>query len=124
MGVVSGPEKPKMAGNLFVVLNKSTNKAKQRRNSMSSETSEEDFYSCNSSPVVSRDSSPVRDNITENIRLKEELGSLGGFPSIITRGGLVKREIYGFPTEVITPKEREVFVRVVVRMKFLKWITF
>ena len=99
-----------MSDKLFEILNKSTNKTKQRQrtSSQSSESSEENYQSCKSSPAGSRDSSP---DVTNYVKLSEEISSLGGFTSVVTKSGTVKREIYGFPTKLLTPNERENCVR-------------
>ena len=89
-----------------MVANK-PNRSRQRHSSVSSENSEEDeFHSCLSSPSVSRDNSPVRD-CDESVRVKDKIGSGGGFSHVLSERGFVKRDIYLFPTKVISASERE-----------------
>ena len=90
----------------YIVVQKA-NKATQRHrsSSLSSNTSEDDYHSCQSSPSISRDSSPVREQ-GDSVRLKDVISSDGGFSYIFTNGGEVKRQVYLFPTKVGTSKQR------------------
>ena len=98
-----------MAGlpRLPYIVVKKANKATQRHrsSSLSSNTSEDDYHSCQSSPSVSRDSSPVREQ-GDSVRLKDVISSDGGFSYILNNGGEVKRQVYLFPTKVVTSKQR------------------
>ena len=89
-----------MAGLPFVVVvkpNKATQRQRQRCSSQSSNTSEEEYQSCESSPSVSRDNSPDRGETENIIRLQTAIGSSGGFSHIVSDQGLVKGQIFGFP---------------------------
>ena len=103
----------KMSQKPFIILNKGTNKSQRQRNSSQSSenSSDDDYQSCESSPTVSRDSSPVTDSFGGNIKLRDELSSAGGFTSSVNKEGGVKRDIYGFPTKVLKPQEREICVK-------------
>ena len=88
---MSGAERP------YKVLKKSTNKAKSRDNLDLSVNSDSDNSSASS------------DNSEEYLSfgLKDKISSEGGLTSLITSGGVVKKEIYVFPTKILTPKGRE-----------------
>ena len=93
-----------MAGLPFVVVvkpNKATQRQRQRCSSQSSNTSEEEYQSFESSPSVSRDNSPDRGETENIIRLQTAIGSSGGFSHIVFDQGLVKGQIFGFPTRSV-----------------------
>ena len=100
----------------FVVVkpNKATQRQRQRWSSQSSNTSEEEYQSCESSPSGSRDNSPDRGETENIIRLQTAIGSSGGFSHIVSDQGFVKGQIFGFPTRSVTSSQREGFVRELV----------
>ena len=83
------------ANKSFLVLDKSTNKSRNR-NSSHSESSDSDH----SSPATSRDSSPAANVFTDKI------GSEGGYTNISSISGASKKGVFVFPTKVLTPEKR------------------
>ena len=57
------------------------------------------------------DSSPLRREQGDTVRLKNVISSDGGFSYILNSGGEVKRQVYLFPTKVVTSKQRSDCVR-------------
>ena len=45
------------------------------------------------------------------VQLSDRLSSAGGYTSIITSGGAVKRDVFSFPTKLLTPSQREQCVK-------------
>ena len=112
--IMHQPDTSTMAGLPFVVVKPNKATQRQRWSSQSSNTSEEDYQSCESSPSVSRDNSPDRGETENIIRLQTAIGSSGGFTHIVSDKGLVKGQIFGFPTRSVTSSQRELLVRELV----------
>ena len=65
----------------------------------------------NSANSDSSDCSPVR-NFPDPVYLSEKIPPQGGFSSLVTtQGGDIVRELYGFPTKVLSASERETVVK-------------
>ena len=109
--VSSVPDKT-MSWLSYVVVHKA-NKATQRQrlSSQSSDNSEEEYHNCVSTPSVSRDHSPNRGDSGDIIRLKNIIGGSGGFSYIVSDGGQDIRQIFGFPTRIVSSSQREQLVR-------------
>ena len=86
--------------NLVRILNKSTNNPKKRQRSNLSESSDSDSSASGESV-----------NCGIFVQLSDRLSSSGGYTSIITSGGAVKRDVFGFPTKLLTPSQREQCVK-------------
>ena len=107
----------KMSWLPFVVVQKPYKATRVRLSSLSSEASEDEYQSCRSSPCPSpsgsRDNSPTRAGLGDVIRLQDEISASGGFSHILSEGGLVKRQIFGFPTRPtsLSSADREQILR-------------
>ena len=82
-----------MSAKPYIVVNS----VKRRRRSSSSESS---------------DCSPVR-NISSG-QLCENIPAQGGFTTLVTPAGDYLREIFGFPTKVLSPGEREYTAKMLI----------
>ena len=96
-----------MAEKMYKILDKSTNKSKKRAGSIS-ESSEEGSVS-SVPPSPSHDVLTFLDHGDQKVKLREKLSSAGGFTSLLTNEGV--REIYGFPTKILSRQERESCVK-------------
>ena len=104
----------KMSWLPFVVVQKPYKATRVR---LSSQSSDDEYQSCRSSPCPSpsgsRNNSPTRVSLGDVIRLQDEISASGGFSYIISEGGLVKRQIFGFPTRPtsLSSADREQILR-------------
>ena len=94
----------------YIVIDRSTNQAKNRAR----QSSDSDSSMPSVSPSSSRETSPARPT-SEGLKLRDKISSVGGFTSILSSGGACSLaqpgEVFVFPSKVLKKKEREAYLR-------------